>query len=330
MGKVLRFILILIVILFVGYLILCATSSATMEIERSATINAPKAVVWNQVVDLNNYENRSPWKEQDSTITSTITGPTAQPGQKSSWTSEKSGSGTMTISSIEGTTMSFDMHFIEPFEGDAKGKTTVAGTDGEVKVTTHYSQEASFFMRGMNSLFTKKFMGSMFERELELLKEYCESGKAAMPGYDIQDITYPATTFATIRKTVPMSEMDAFYEEAYGKIFAAAGDKVTGPTHTIIYEWDETNGQADMAAAVPVSGAIASMTMVTIPEGEGHKLKMVGAYTMDNFTNAHMAIGKYAAEHGLTDPLVIEEYATGPEQEADSNQYITNIYYLNK
>lgn len=331
MKKVLRFLLILIVILFAGYLILCATSPATMEVERSTIINAPKATVWNTVVDLNNYDEYSPWKENDPTIKSTITGPAGQVGQMSAWTSEKSGAGNMTITAIEGNTKSYDMHFITPMEGDAKGKTTVEDAEGGVKVTAHYSQESGFFGRGMNTLFTKNFMGAMFERELELLKEYVESGKAKAPSdYEIKDVDYPATKFATIRKKMPITEMDAFFHDAYQKLFAAAGDKVVGTTHTIAYEWDEANGQADLAAAVPVSGDVAGMTMVDVRASKGHMLKMVGAYTQENFTNAHMAISAHVEEHGMTDPFVIEEYAVTPEQEPDTNKLITNIYYLNK
>ncbi len=70
--------------------------------------------------------------------------------------------------------------------------------------------------------------------------------------------------------------------------------------------------------------------MVSIPESKGYKLVMTGAYSMDNFMNAHMAISKHAAENGLTEPLAIEEYIVTPEQEADSNKWVTNIYYLHK
>ena len=121
MKKVLRFLLILIIILLVGYLILCATSPSTMNVVRSTTINGSKAVIWNQVVDLNNFEHYSPWKENDTTVVSIITGPEGKVGQKSSWTSKKSGSGEMTIAAIDGDTMKYSMHFITPWEGTAIG-----------------------------------------------------------------------------------------------------------------------------------------------------------------------------------------------------------------
>lgn len=331
MKKVLRFLLILIVILFVGYLILCIATPATMTVVESTTINAPKNVVWNQMVDLENQQNWSPWKEMDPTVKTTITGPAGQVGQKSAWTSE-SNVGDMTISTVEGDSMRYDMHFVKPFEGYAVGWVTVSGEDGAVVATNGYSGETSFWMRGMNALFGRRMMEKMLERGLELLKEYVESGKAEVPGpnYVIEEYTFPATSFATVHKTVKIAEMDQFFEPAYREVATAAGSQVQGNKHTITYRWDEANGEAEVAAGYPVSGPVKGMTMVDLPEVKGYKLAMVGSYSMENFKNAHTALYKHAAEKGLTEPLIIEEYVIGPEQETDSNKWVTHIYYLYK
>lgn len=331
MKKVLRFLLILIVILFVGYLILCIATPATMTVVRSTTINAPKNVVWNQMVDLENQQNWSPWKEMDPSIKTTITGPAGQVGQKSEWTSNDN-VGDMTISAVEGDSMRYDLHFVKPFAGEAVGWVTVSGEDGAVVATNGYSGESSFWMRGMSALFGKRMMEKMLDRGLELLKEYVESGKAEVPApaYVIEEYTFPATTFATIRKTVKFNEMDSFFGPSYQAIAAAAGSQIKGNSHTITYKWDEANGEADVAAAFPVSGPVKGMAMVDVPESKGYKLVLTGGYSMNNFMNAHMAIGKHAAENGLTEPLAIEEYIVTPEQEPDSNKWVTHIYYLHK
>ncbi len=331
MKKVLRFLLILIVILFVGYLILCIATPATMTVVRSTTINAPKNVVWNQMVDLENQQNWSPWKEMDPSIKTTITGPAGQVGQKSEWTSNDN-VGDMTISTVEGDSMRYDLHFVKPFEGKAVGWVTVSGEDGAVVATNGYSGESGFWMRGMSALFGKRMMEKMLDRGLELLKEYVESGKAEVPApaYVIEEYTFPATSFAIIRKTVKMNEMDSFYHQSYRTIEAAAGSQINGNKHTIAYTWDEAKGEADLAVGFPVSGPVKGVTMLDIPESKGYKLVMTGAYNMENFKNAHMAIGKHAGENGLTDPLMMEEYITGPEQEADTTKWVTHLYYIAK
>lgn len=332
MKKVLRFIGILILILFVGYLILCATSPAEVNIERSTTINAPKAVVWNQMVNLKNYEHWSPWLEQDPSIVTEYSGPDGQVGNKSEWTSKNSGSGNMTITAVDGYTMNYDLQFLTPMEGTAKCWYKVEGEDGAVVATTSYTSESSFWSRGMDALFVKKMLTANFDRGLELLKAYCESGKAELPApsYNVIDVTYPATKFATIRKMIPFAEMDAFFNESYGAIAAAAGDNIVGHSHNIVYKWDEENGRADIAAAFPVSADVKGMTMVNVPESKGYMVKMIGSYAMENFVGAHTTIATYAAENGLAEPLVIEEYVVTPEDESDSNKYVTDIYYLHQ
>jgi len=327
MKKVLRFIGILILILFVGYLILCVTSPAELNIERSTTINAPKAVVWNQMVNLKNYENWSPWLEQDSTIKSVITGPDGQPGNKSEWTSTNSGSGNMTITSVDGYTMYYDLVFITPFEGEAKCWYKVEGKDGAVTATTAYTQQSGFWGRGMNALFTKKMLEASFDRGLELLKEYCESGKAEVP-YNIQENTFPATSFATVRKVLKFEEMDGFFGPAYGQLGAAAGSTITGNAAAIYYKWDEEHGETDCAAAFPVSGPVKGMEMVDVPESKAYTLQYTGPYS--GLYGAHMAINEYIQAKGVNDVMVIEEYISMPPEQTDSNKYVTNIHYLVK
>jgi effector-binding domain-containing protein len=149
-----------------------------------------------------------------------------------------------------------------------------------------------------------------------------------VPGVDIVEATFPATTFATIRKTVKFTEMDSFYSQSYEALGKAAGTAIKGNAHSIIYSWDETNGQGDMAAAFPVNAAVAGTTMVNIPESKGYMVKYTGPYS--DFYAVHGQIAKYAAENGLTDPLVIEEYVAMPPQVTDTNKFVTHIYYLKK
>lgn len=331
MKKVLRFLLILIVILAVGYLVLCIATPAEMNIVKSTTIDAPKNVVWNQMVNLENQTNWSPWEEMDPGIKTTTTGPAGQVGQKSEWTSENSGSGEMVISRVEDDSMWYDLTFHKP-KGTATGWVAVEEVEGGTKATNGYSGTSDFLMRGMNALFIKRFMENQIERGLELLKEYAESGKAEAPApaYVIEDYTFPATKFATVRKTIKMNEMDSFIHQSDRVIKAAAGSQIKGNKYIIAYTWDEAKGETDIAMAYPVNGPVKGLSLLDIPESKGYKLVLTGAYTMENFQNAHGAIGKHAGENGLTDLLMMEEYITGPDQETDSNKWVTHIYYLYK
>jgi hypothetical protein len=67
--KALKIILITVLILVGAFIILNAFLPAKYEVERSVNINAPKEIVFEQVVDFKNWEQWSPWLAMDSTMT---------------------------------------------------------------------------------------------------------------------------------------------------------------------------------------------------------------------------------------------------------------------
>ncbi|MEZ5017214.1 MAG: SRPBCC family protein [Flavipsychrobacter sp.] len=331
MKKFLRFIGILLVILIVGFLILCVTGEKDVNIERSTTINGSKQAVWNQMVKFDNWTNWSPWKAMDSTMTYTVDGTDGEVGSVYTWTGEKSGKGSITNNNVSGNMMSYDMHFIEPFDATADGYLKVEGDDGNVTAIWGYHTTQSFFMRGMSSLMgMKSMLEASFDEGLGYLKEYVESGKAS--AFNIQTTTFPATTYASVRGTVKFADMQNYFQESYGKIYGAAGDRIdkTKPAGAIYYKWDEENGQADMAPTFAVTDGddIKGVDMARIPESQAYMIKYQGGYS--GSYNAHMALGEHLGKSGKELNVVIEEYVVSPEQETDSNKFVTNIYYLTK
>ncbi|MCB0699706.1 MAG: SRPBCC family protein [Chitinophagales bacterium] len=326
MNKILRFLVILIIILFVGYLVLCATSASEIKVQSDTNINAPEELVWTQMSHFKYWDNWSPWKEADSTVNSVIEGPSGQPGNTSSWTSKESGTGNMKIESVEGHKMNYSMNFIEPFESTATGwVSTESGENGTTKASWGFSTKPSFMERGFFALFMTKQLQANFDRGLELLKEHCESGKAQVE-YDIMEVTFPATTFATIRKTIPMSEMMSFYETSRNALMEAVGDMKAGNPMGIFYSWEEEKGQTDMAIALPVSGPVKGMEMEEVPECKAYTIKMNGGYGQSY--NAHMQLYGRLAKENKEAKGTIEEYVVGPHNETDTSKFVTSIYYL--
>lgn len=329
MKKVLRFLGILLLILVVGFVILALASPKVVEIEKSTTINGAKPIVWNQMVMFKNWEHWNPWDARDSTMEVTVEGTDGSAGAVYSWVGENSGKGTITNRETGDNEMHYDMHFIEPMDSKSSGYVKIEdGEDGKVKATWGFRTEQGFLARGFSAIFgMKKMLERDFEEGLGMLKEYVESGKAG-PTYDIHETTFPTTKFATIRETVKFNEMDQFFGPAYEKLGKAAGDKITGNAYGIYYSWDEENGQSDCAAAFPVSGDVKGMTMQDIPESKAYMMKYTGPYS--GLYGAHMAMNEHIQDKGVKDVLVLEEYITMPQQEPDTNKYVTNIYYLVK
>lgn len=331
MKKVLQFILILIVILVVGFLVLCAVTDGTVNIERSATINAPKNVVWNQVVKFKNWRYWNPWQKMDTTMVIDIEGVDGEEGSVYHWVGETSGEGYMTNTKVDGYRMNYDMHFIKPFEGKPDGYFTVTDEGGKTKVTWGYHDEQSFFMRGFSAILgMKKMLTASFDEGLGYLKEHIESGAAYT--YDIKQATFPATTYATLRETVAFQDMHQFFSQAYPKIYTAAGDRIDAsrPSAAIYYSWDMENMKSDLAAAFAVKGTdeIKGLEIVDIPQSSAYMIKYVGGY--GNMEAAHMELNRYLESNNIKDVMVVEEYEVMAQTQADSNKWVTNIYYITK
>lgn len=333
MKKVLRFLGILILILLVGFLVLCLVTPAEFVMERSTTINAPKAVVWNQMSKFNNWTNWSPWEEMDSTMKWEVTGTDGEKGSEYHWFGSKSsGEGRITNTGVTEGKMTYSMQFISPMEGTSDGFVQVEEKDGKVIATWHFHENMGFFMRGMGAVMgMKSMMQTSFDRGLELLKTYSEAHANDVSSggtFNIEETQFTARTYAGIRKVINWADMMKFYSDTYEAMGKALGNRIAGPPSDIVYKWDETNQQADMHVGFPVADnkPVEGGTIVEVAASPAYKIVYTGGYS--GSAAAHIALGEHIGKNGKKMGLVIEEYIKGPGDTKDSNQYVTNIYYL--
>lgn len=335
MNKILRFFLILILVLLVGFLVLCMTSPSELKVERSTTMAAPKAAVWEQIVKFNNWSNWSPWKEQDTTIVVDITGVDGQPGSVYHYVGKTSGEGATTNTGVTDGEMKYEMNFIKPFKATADGYYRVVEEGGKTKVTWYFHQNHGFFMRGFAAIMgIEKMLIKSFDRGLELMKNYTETHKDMMPatatGMEITEIEFPAHIYAGVRGTIKWADMQKFFSDGYALVGKEAGARIAGPASALYYTWDEKNMQADMVACFPVADnkPVKGATIIEIPASAGYKMNYVGPYS--GFENAHKAMNEKLASAGKQMKVVVEEYIKDPMSEKDSMKYETNIIYLVK
>lgn len=95
--KVLKVILLLAVILFGAWLVLCAIAPASIKTSRSITIQAQADQVYPWIVDFAEWGAWSPWQNKDSTMVNVISEPSMGAGATMSWTSEDMGTGSIRI-----------------------------------------------------------------------------------------------------------------------------------------------------------------------------------------------------------------------------------------
>jgi hypothetical protein len=150
----------------------------TYKVERSAVINAPVELVFDQVNDLKKNEAWTPWKDPNMTVT--YGSITAGKGAMTSWESKKMGNGSQTImesvpnQSIKNSldfkgrgTANVDWSFVPEGEG-VKVTQTMSGDQGMNPVKRYFG------------LVMDKMVGPKFEQGLASLKQVSENQAAAL------------------------------------------------------------------------------------------------------------------------------------------------------
>jgi effector-binding domain-containing protein len=335
MKKFLRFIGVLLLVIILGVVVLGLIAPKDISVERSIAINAPKAVVEEQMFEYKNFNNWNPWAPMDPKMQSSIIGPERQVGTKYSWKGNKDvGSGEMEIKEAKEGEIKYTMHFKEPFEDEADGHWRVEDAgNGQTKAFWGFTTHKGFPWNGLMMAFQmSKHLSEDFDKGLAKLKTVSEKRAKEAPAseYNISTVRFPGHTYATIRKTIAIDEaaMMKFFNESYEVLGKNAGARINGSASALAYKWDEQNKQADIAPAFPVSGGapVNGATMVTVAPSKAYMVAYTGDYK--NLEKVHEAIGKHLASTKEAHSLVIEEYVIGPGEEKDASKWLTNVYYL--
>ena len=328
----------LLLIVIVAILVLMFKEPEDITVVRSAVIKAPKEVVFDQIVHFANWPNWDPWSRMDSgKMKRTMYGTDGTPGSGYTWVGDKTGSGDMRDSAVSGTQLLYSLNIKEPHSGGGWGYLKADDTAGMTKVTwtitMHFGRPMNAMLIFMNM---DKMLGPDFENGLNNMKTYLESKTPAAPaasGIEVTEVDYPGHTFEGIRKTISMAamaDMAKLFQDAKTVMTANAADKINGTSAGIYFTWDTVKKETDMAAVFPVSEAktIKDVAVFNIPKSKAVMAVLRGGYGRE--MEAHGAIAKHIAEKGETKGTVIEEYTIGPNEEPDSNKWVTNIYYLLK
>lgn len=332
--KALKIIGIVLLVLVVLIVILGVIAPKDYSVERSTIINAPAQLVFNHVKFWRNWQAWSPWAEMDSTMKVTVTGIDGTPGSIYQWSGEKVGTGEMTNTGItEKEEMTYHLHFIKPWESESDGYVRLTDAEGSTKASWSFYGKNPFPWNVMTLFMSMdKMMGKDFERGMALLKQISENEYAAMQSYNVEEIKFPAKTYAAIQKVVAFDQMQSFFAESYEQIMVEMGKKgikMAGAPCALYYEWDEQNGTTNVVAAIPIKNAakLGDLKIIQFPATTAYLVDYFGPY--DKSAPAHYACDLYLSKKGLKQKSpVIEEYITDPSAEPDSSKWLTKIYYF--
>lgn len=164
----------IILLLLIAYSVIAVlTFSNNYHYEKSVVINAPKDKVWQYVGSLKGYNRWDPFSKEIRDISITYSGDGDKVGDSYHWKGDESEGEQSITEIVPNEKMITKLHFIQPFEGNAKAVFIVTQEGNGTKVTWAIDNELSSMMKIMKPMMDNN-MGKMFNQGLGDLKKLSE------------------------------------------------------------------------------------------------------------------------------------------------------------
>ncbi|MFW6066919.1 MAG: SRPBCC family protein [Myxococcota bacterium] len=144
------------------------------RVERSALVEAPPELVFEQVNSFRSWDAWSPWIARDPSIENEFHGPAAGEGAKVTWTSDESGSGSQTIVVSE-PPRRIETELDFGAVGTARADWTFEPTDTGTRVTWGMTGDAAGPLGGYFAPMMDDWIGPDYEDGLARLADHAET-----------------------------------------------------------------------------------------------------------------------------------------------------------
>lgn len=332
--KTLKYVLLLLLVLIIGFSIYIAVQPNSFEVTRTKTINAPQAVVYNNVIDFKNWESWSSWVEERPETKITLSEQTEGVGGSYSWEDED-GIGTMkTIATTANNSISQEMQFGDFPSSDVTWDLK-PNDNGTTEVTwTITGKDLPFVFKAFSAVMggMEKQIGPHFERGLTLLDSVLIEDMKRY-AIEINGITEYGGGFYVYKTTNANSNnISAKMGQNYGAIMQFMGQsglKQSGMPLTVYNDMSDSN--VIMSNGIPVKERIdvpadSDISMGFMPRMKVLKTTLTGNYT--NLTKAWETTMKHIADKGLeqSEHKPFEIYTTDPGNYPNPADWKTEIY----
>ncbi len=322
--RILLGIIILVVLIVIVGLILPSKA----HVERSLTINAPQEVLFEQVNNLHNWEEWSPWHRLDPAMKLEYSGPLSGTGASYSWnsTNKNVGDGKLTILySHPYDSISVEMDFMK--QGISNGYYLFQKTDSGTHVTWGFDADMGKnpFLKYFG-LMMNKYVGGDYEKGLKNLDSLVHT----LSPYNVEIRELKDFNYVSIRQNCSWDDVSQVMTNAYGKLMKyirSSGAEMTNAPYAIYHNID--NGEIDLEMGIPVNKIIASKGNINSGTFNSSKAASVDYYGFyDNLGKAHNAIQDWVMKMGMeSNGSPMEFYVTDPSSEPDTSKWLTRIYY---
>lgn len=338
--KVLRILLYIVLALVLLFLVVGFFAKKEFHLERSAVIDAPKNLVYEQVRLFANSKIWSPWTALDKNLQSQIIGEDGTVGAVYSWKgNDDVGEGNQKITSVEPTLIKHEVNFIKPFESQAASFFSVNEADGGgTKVVWGFDMKMPWPWNAF-AMFTdlNKAIGKDYEKGLKSLQDRCEelAGPKKYLGLDVNVADRPTRFFAQAERQLTGGEkipeiLAASYGQL-GKAFAEHKLESDGMPGGFYWPADEQNNKFDMAAVMAFKspGKLPSFGKeIALIERTGKAISVDFYGPYEKTPEAHAALDACMADKNWElIPPAYEEYVTDPMVEKDTAKWLTRVVY---
>lgn len=328
--KLLKGLLILVLIILGIGTVLSLMGPKEFKTSRTAVIKAPVSMVYNNVIDFNNWEAWSPWASKDTTMVTTVKGAPGV-GSSMSWTSAVSGSGNQNLTAaVPNESINTELTFSD-WEGTNYANWQFEEVEEGTKVTWSMDGgELPFYIRGF--MLVMDGVGNLesdYDEGLANLKTIVE----AMPTFEPVTEDMPAMNY--VGKHIGAVTMDdltdgALHGASYGEIGMFLGTneiEMAGMPICITHTYSE--GIMDLTFAIPVMDSLEvseGLLAGTIPAGKCLTTIHYGSYeTLDQSWgpfSEYIQSNKVEVRHAP-----YEIYMNDPTTVNDPSEIMTKIVY---
>ena len=159
------------------FLIVVALQPSEFHVERTATIAAPPAAVFDQVNDFHKWDAWSPWVKLDPSAKITFEGPPSGTGTIMTWAGNNQvGGGKMTLTeSRPNELVKINVDIVKPMEGSSTSEFAFKPGGDQTAVTWSMSGHQNFIAKAMRLLMNgKKMMFDIMDKGLANVKSVVE------------------------------------------------------------------------------------------------------------------------------------------------------------
>ncbi len=331
--KTLKYVLLLVLILIIGFSIYIAVQPNSFEVTRTKTINAPQAVVYNNIIDFKNWEAWNSWVEAKPETKIMLSEKTKGIGGSYAWEDEDGIGNMKTVDAEPMTSISQKMQFGDNPDSDVTW-TLKSNNDGTTDVTWNIKGDDMAFDFKAYTIVKggmEKLIGPHFERGLTMLDSVLQED---MTRYNVEIngtteygggfYLYKTTNANTQNISTKMGQNFA----AIMQFMGTQGVKQSGMPLTVYNEMAET---VIMSNGIPVIERIkipvdSDVSLGYIPNIRVLKTTLKGNYTY--LPKAWEATMKHLAENGIkqSEHKPFEIYTTDPGNYPNPADWITEIY----